>query len=123
MTTKAAAPMTASAQTTARRWLEAELERAERLTRLVSGQGEHAEILATILAMLDERSLGQERPIMAKAAERQPELKVVDAPDKEIEALRTTWTALDGIQPDARRRVLGFLKSKFSDEWPSDIAY
>lgn len=51
---KAAAPMTEGAQRTARRWLEAELERAEHLTLMVSGQGEHAEILATLLAMLEK---------------------------------------------------------------------
>ncbi len=52
---KASAPMTESAQAAARRFLEAALDRAEMNTRFVSGEGEAAEIYATILAMLDNR--------------------------------------------------------------------
>lgn len=46
--------MTVSAQATARRWLEIGRERAERLAQTVSGEGEHAEILGTIIGMIAE---------------------------------------------------------------------
>ena len=44
--------LTVSAQATARRWLDAAIERSTRLERTVSGEGEQAEILRTIRAML-----------------------------------------------------------------------
>lgn len=45
--------MTSSAQQTARRWLESGLQRAKQMERTVSGAGEEAEILGTIIEMLD----------------------------------------------------------------------
>jgi hypothetical protein len=45
--------MTPSAQQTARRWLESGLRRAKQMERTVSGAGEEAEILGTIIEMLD----------------------------------------------------------------------
>jgi hypothetical protein len=45
--------ITPSAQQTARRWLESGLHRAEQMERTVSGAGEEAEILGTIIEMLD----------------------------------------------------------------------
>lgn len=48
------------------------------------------------------------------------EIKVVDSAEKEIEALGTVWRALDSVQPEARGRILRFMKSKFGMEWPSN---
>lgn len=48
----------------------------------------------------------------------QLKVKVVDPLDKEMVALEAVWRALDSVQPEARSRVLGFIKSKFIAEWP-----
>lgn len=53
-----------------------------------------------------------------KKSKPENEIKVVDPAEKEIAALETVWRALDGVQPEARGRILGFMKSKFSAEWP-----
>lgn len=55
MTNPAPSPAvtTLSAQETARSWLKASRERALRLERTVSGSGEEAEILGTLLWMID----------------------------------------------------------------------
>lgn len=53
MSSKPEYVMTLSAQQTARRYLEAGLQRAKQMERTVSGAGEEAEILGTILGMLD----------------------------------------------------------------------
>lgn len=56
---------------------------------------------------------------MAKSPLNEPQIKLVDPAEKEIEALSTVWRALDSVQPEARTRILGFMKSKFEHEWPS----
>lgn len=47
--------MSISAQNTAVRWLEAARWRSEALARTVSGEGEGAEIMGTIIGMLAQR--------------------------------------------------------------------
>jgi hypothetical protein len=59
---------------------------------------------------------------MAKAPT-ETRLKVVDPVDKELAALGTVCRELAEVQPDTRRRMLEFLKSKFSSEWPRDPEY
>src|SRR5271157_3795254 len=49
------AVMTESAQETARRWIDADIERAGRLSLLVSGEAEQDEILTTIRAMIEAK--------------------------------------------------------------------
>ncbi len=53
--------MTESAQITAKRWLDAGIERSEQLSQRVSGEGEQAEILTTIRAMITTRDIEIER--------------------------------------------------------------
>jgi hypothetical protein len=57
---------------------------------------------------------------MAKAQTNEPRVKVVDPPEKWIETLGSCVTALEGAQPETRRAVFGFLRSKYRDDWPSD---
>jgi hypothetical protein len=75
--------MTDSAQETARRWVDAGIERSERLARTVSGEGEQAEILTTIRAMIAERDQATDEAARLRSA-----LNVIayqDAPDEERE--------------------------------------
>ena len=60
---------------------------------------------------------------MTKASPAPSSIKVEDSIDKEVQALRDIAGALNSIQPDSRRRVLTFMKGKFSADWPSSGDY
>ncbi|MBM3530512.1 MAG: helix-turn-helix transcriptional regulator [Alphaproteobacteria bacterium] len=40
--------------------------------------------------------------------------------DREIETLDAVCRALNSVQPEERSRILGYMKSKFSAEWPGN---
>lgn len=57
--------------------------------------------------------------MMTKAPKKAPaEIKAIDPAEKELAALEAVWRSLDSVQPEARSRILEFMKSKFSAEWP-----
>ncbi len=57
---------------------------------------------------------------MAKPPE---EIKVIDPVDKELAALGVILNTLDSVQPDTRERMLRYLRSKYTREWPSSSDY
>lgn len=46
-------------------------------------------------------------------------VKVVDPVDKELAALGTILNTFDSVQSETRERMLRYLRSKYSREWPS----
>lgn len=50
----------------------------------------------------------------------EPRVEVRDPPEKWIESLRACVNALEGIQPETRHAIFGFLKSKYRQDWPSN---
>lgn len=56
----------------------------------------------------------------AKPAAKEPEIKIVDNPDKELEALRSVVLTFESLQSETRGRMLRFLRDKYHADWPSD---